>query len=344
MKRGERDGWNPLGGPAVLSLLLVSSSAVAHHSVAGNFDTSRTAEAEGEITAVEWRNPHIHFTLRGSDADGTERTWELDTNSVSVLSRMGLSADLFEIGDRVRAFGNVGKRDAHALWVTNMLLPSGREVLLDARAEPQWSQQTIGAPVRSEVATDPSGELGIFRVWTSVGGGNALWNASYPLTAAARAQQVAWDPVADDPTRNCAPKGMPLMMEQPYPMEFVDRGDEIWMRLEEYDAVRRIVMRPESAAGPATPDRFGHSTGHWQDPRTLVVETTDIDYPWFDKTGIRQSRGVRTSERFLLSADGSRLDYELTVTDPATFTEPVVLRKSWAWHPGEKIQPYDCVP
>jgi hypothetical protein len=31
----------------------------------------------------------------------------------------------------------------------------------------------------------------------------------------------------------------------------------------------------------------------------------------------------------------------VTATDPAVFTEPVVLEKRWLWI-GEEIQPYNC--
>jgi hypothetical protein len=50
------------------------------------------------------------------------------------------------------------------------------------------------------------------------------------------------------------------------------------------------------------------------------------------------------TERFSVSDDGSQLEYELTVVDPATFTEPVVLDKQWIWRPGEQVRPYDCTP
>lgn len=36
------------------------------------------------------------------------------------------------------------------------------------------------------------------------------------------------------------------MMEQPYPMEFCRAGDDIVLRLEEYDAVRTIHMDREA--------------------------------------------------------------------------------------------------
>jgi hypothetical protein len=33
----------------------------------------------------------------------------------------------------------------------------------------------------------------------------------------------------------------------------------------------------------------------------------------------------------------------MTVTDLATFTAPVTLRKAWEWRPGEQVRPYECV-
>ena len=72
------------------------------------------------------------------------------------------------------------------------------------------------------------------------------------------------------------------------------------------------------------------------------MTTTNIGYRWFNGTGIPLGPDATTEERFMLNADGSRLDYTMTVTDPATFTAPVTLRKAWEWRPGEQIRPYEC--
>ena len=47
-------------------------------------------------------------------------------------------------------------------------------------------------------------------------------------------------------------------------------------------------------------------------------------------------------ERFTLSEDGSRLDYSLTVTDAANFTEPVTVSKFWVWYPEMTVEPFEC--
>jgi len=113
------------------------------------------------------------------------------------------------------------------------------------------------------------------------------------------------------------------------------------LHMEEYDTVRRIALSPAAAAGGGNEPRFGMSTGHF-DGRALVVETRGIDYKYFNASGIPLSSAARLEERFTLNGDGSRLEYVLTVNDPATFTAPVSLRKAWEWRPGEEVRPYDC--
>ena len=122
-------------------------------------------------------------------------------------------------------------------------------------------------------------------------------------------------------------------------IEFVDAGDTILLKLEEYDTVRRIAMKGNAAErGPA---RLGRSTGRW-DGSTLIVTTTDIDYPYFNGNGVPLGRGAVLEERFAVNDDGSRLEYTITVTDPTAFTAPVTLRKAWEWRPGEAVRPYEC--
>ena len=309
---------------------LLGSGAVAHHASAPFYDHSRVIEVEGEITEVLWQNPHILFKMRAEDG----QEWDIETTSVSVLRRWGLDADVVRPGTSVRLAGSAGRLSDTAMWVTNMLLSSGEEILF--ASTPRWSDQTIGEDLRGEVTANA--DLGLFRVWTSA---TRLWNEDYPLTDYAREARAAWHPIENEPTANCAPKGMAFIMENPYPMEFVDNGDEILLRIEEYDLVRTIHLDEEAALEETASTLLGHSVGRW-DGDTLVVETTRIDYPHFDKTGIPQTEAVRNLEHFALSEDGSTLLYTVTVTDPEIFTEPVVMTKQWVWRPGETVEPYDC--
>jgi hypothetical protein len=67
--------WRTSLGACTL-LILNWSGVSAHHSFGPFFDRNQVAEIEGEITEVLWHNPHIRFTIVGTDASGRERQWE----------------------------------------------------------------------------------------------------------------------------------------------------------------------------------------------------------------------------------------------------------------------------
>ena len=333
------------GALLLVGFLCAPGVAQAHHSVAASFDTANIVELEGEVTEVRWHNPHVGFTVEVTDENGETQRWNIETASVSILRRMDISRDVIEVGQRVRVAGNPARRGGDRVYALNLLLPGSQEVLLGPGSVRRWANDTIGSSdtwhAEAGDASDPS--RGIFRVWsTRISPENRLQNTRYPLTATARAAAEAYDPVDDSPILNCAPKGMPTIMSQPYPIEFVEQDDAIRLRIEEYDLVRTIHLDGEPGRTGQPPSDLGYSVGRW-DGRTLVVTTTDITWTYFDTAiGIPQSDAVELVERFTPSVDGSRLDYVLTVTDAATFTQPVVMDKYWLWIPGVRVEPYDC--
>ncbi len=337
----------------LLAPLCIPNITTAHHSVSAQFDRDHTVEIEGEVTRVNWQNPHVRFTVSVPDEDGEATLWVIESTSVSTLRRMDISAELVVVGDRVRIAGNLSRTQPREIYVNNLLLPDGQEVVMTARAAPRWTEQSLGTTgpgfVTSGGGSDPS--RGLFRVWSTPFSVPILFPENvdfdfdferYPLTAAARASLAAWDQATDNPTLNCAAKGMPTIMEQPFPMEFVDTGDVILLRLEEYDLIRMIHMKSGATPAEEVATPLGVSTGRWEG-RALVVLTDRINWPHFDTVGIPLSEAARLVERFTPSVDGDRLDYELTVTDPATFTQPVTLAKHWVWIPGVDVGIYACV-
>jgi hypothetical protein len=330
----------------VLAGGLLASTAIAHHAAQVTYQTDQIVEVEGEITDLTWRNPHVRFSMSVTDADGQSSIWNIESIPVTRLTRVGVSEDLIDVGQRVRIAGFPSKRSATEAYAINLLLEDGREVLLDT-PDARWSGETLGTGLDlTPGARGADASLGIFRVWSTdgvfLGLGSMGEDLGFSLTEAGLAAQAAWDPLSpDNPFRGCSPKGMPGIMEQPNPMEFVDQGDDILVRLEEYDTVRVIRMNGTAADDPA-PTLLGHSSGRWEGG-TLVVETDRIDWEHFNQNGLKQSEDMHIVERFTPSADGARLDYELTITDPALFTEPETVTKSWIWVPGDQVLPFDCV-
>ncbi len=328
---------------SILILALAPPLTLGHHSFT-EYDSSVVRELQGEVVSVSWRNPHVLMSIRTENADGTEAVWDLEAQDVNSLSRRGLDGSLINVGDTIRVAGHASTRRTNNMSITNVLLPSGTEISIRGNPEPRWSTEHIGfVRTSAEEAVAAAGEgQGLFRVWMRAAPGG--FPAELPLTAAARAARAAYDP-ANDPTMQCIASGMPAAMRlsPPHPIDLTDRGDSIVLRVELFDIVRTIYMDSDASAADQPATALGYSVGHWEGS-TLVVRTTQVNWPYFDHLGrISQSDAVETTERFTVSEeDENRMVYEFTVSDPATFTEPVSGRWVMGWRPDLIVEPYEC--
>ena len=79
-----------------------SSTPLAHHSVSGEFDLSKTATLKGVISRVDWINPHI-FVYLDVQENGATSTWKLETFPPSQMRRSGLTKETIagKVGEMV---------------------------------------------------------------------------------------------------------------------------------------------------------------------------------------------------------------------------------------------------
>jgi hypothetical protein len=342
----------PLRTTMLLASVFIAGATSAHHSAYVHFDRDDVVEMTAELVSINWRNPHTEMVLRTTNESGQTETWIGQERGATLLARKNVTQDMLQAGSTLRVAGFRGRRNQTAVFVTNIMLPDGREIFNESFAEQRWEAElagtTMAAAQAEKIQDRPVTTDGIFRVWSTQITAfeesdrildRALWNDKYPLTDYARQTQADWDPVEDNPFIFCQ-NGMPAIMDQIQPMEFVDKGDQILLRLEEQDVVRTIHMSGGPAEAP-TDSPYGHSVGNW-DGTTLVIRTTDIDWAWFDQDGLPQSDALELLERFTPSENGYTLDYRVTATDPTVFSEPVELGRNWIWVPDEVILPYEC--
>jgi hypothetical protein len=190
-------------------------------------------------------------------------------------------------------------------------------------------------------------------VWTNYrnpGGAGAARGAraQLPLTPAAKAKADRYVQVTTGtnytPGGYCVGGGMPgsMLGSGGYPMEIIQRPEQITVIYEAHTEVRRIYFG-ERAPDPATmfPERNGFSVGRWEGD-TLVVETThlveqvDTAYPHSDQ--------ARIVERYTLSEEnGLRvLTATMTMTDPVFLTAPFTTEKKWQEIPNGHVRTYEC--
>jgi hypothetical protein len=334
-----------LGALAVL--LAAAGGAEAHHSQAGIFDSDETAEVTGIVKSVSWRNPHGQIVLAVTAASGAVVDYDVETASISILRNRGMDGSSIVVGDRVTIAGSPSKRNRPELLARSVLLSSGYEFTFGSPnahfPEGKAGKVIGGARINADVATATAKADGIFRVWATIMSDPAafpMFKGGYPLTAAGKAGLAQWNP-RDNALLKCGTKGTPLIMISPIPMEFVRQGDDIVLRIEEYDSLRTIHMSPNAVAPPEH-TLFGFSRGRWEGT-TLVVETDHIAAGYFDHEGTPQSEQIKVVERFTPNAAYDRLDYRLTTTDPVNFERPFDLTRYFVWKPEMSVHPYECL-
>lgn len=334
-------------GLSIVCLVALSAAPVAAHHSYVEFNQENPIEIEGTLVAAAWQNPHSRLTVAG--ADGVR--WDVESSAVNGLRRAGAPLELFEVGSKVKVAGWPSTRAASRLFGTNILSAGGQELIL-FRAPPRWGAGAIGVERQTRPAAGESaGSVRtIFRTWGSAyarpgipddpdASPASLFRVPFPLTEAARRAQAAFDEVEYNLGLGCAPKNMPFVMVVPGPTDFVDRGESILFRSEEFDAVRTIHMnsRENPHAQPKT--RLGYSVGRWEGD-TLVVETGSVGAEYL-VPGVPLGPSASFVERFTPSADGNRLHYTIVMTDPYSLTQPVEQKRSWIAIDAQ-VMPYNC--
>jgi hypothetical protein len=320
----------------VAASLVAGVTAYGHHASAGLYEPDGSATVLGSVESLQWRNPHVRFSLLVMNAQGTEETWEIEGGSVNTLERIGVDRDLLAPGNVVEVSGSPGRNGRTIMFARSIVSSDGQASALNVAASERYAIENSGR--------SPADDL--FRVWVpfrlpNTGAGRS----EFPLTEAGRAARARWDP-ASDPALRCIPPGMPTAMDNPYPIEFEDRGDTIILQLEEWDGLRRIHMNAADADGSADPSSqepspMGYSVGRWEGD-SLIVETSRISYPYLDDLGTPQSNASRITERFDLDRDAGLLSWTAQIVDPANLTEPLEFEIAWEFIPGNVIKPYNC--
>ncbi len=320
-------------------------AAYSHHGANNNPDlylAENLLRLEGEVTTVFWRNPHPRLILSVIDQQGEEQEWELEMGgSINSYQQAGIGEDLVAVGDRVKAAGVVSRRDPRTIGLQNMLLPNGEELVRSGDA--LWSEELVDTarrgPTAAQIRTAEASAEGLFRVWgRRTSGRPSASEYAGLLTNQGRELAAQYNFATDNPELECR-SGIPTNMFDPTPMQLIDNGDHIVIYTEEHDLRRMVYMtddRPEAISS-----NLGFSIGHWQGD-SLIVETSHIEWPYFDPYGTPQSDQMTYQETFWVAADDSRLNYKIVATDPVYLTGSIELERAWLWQPGTAMVPFNC--
>ena len=109
-------------------LLVVGLPIFAHHSGAAVFDNTKKLDMKGVVTRVEWVNPHAHFYIDVTDANGKVTNWNLELASPSILIRNGWKRDSIKEGDVVSITGSRARDNSNFGIAQTIVFPDGRKL------------------------------------------------------------------------------------------------------------------------------------------------------------------------------------------------------------------------
>ena len=111
-----------------VALFLGGLSLEAHHSFAAQYDSNEPITVEGQITEVQWRNPHIYLFVDVEDESGAVENWAIEGGTPNNLFRRGWRKDDLKIGDSVRVEGFRARDGSNLINGRNVTMPDGRRV------------------------------------------------------------------------------------------------------------------------------------------------------------------------------------------------------------------------
>jgi hypothetical protein len=105
-----------------------ASSVQAHHSVAGQFDTSKPITLKGVVSKVEWINPHVYVYMDVKEQDGSTTQWALSTLPTAMMRKAGLTKEslMGKPGEEI-SVSAVPARDGtkHLAWISKITYADG---------------------------------------------------------------------------------------------------------------------------------------------------------------------------------------------------------------------------
>src|SRR6185503_11884268 len=118
------------GRLVALAVILLSAvvPVLAHHAFSAEFDQSKPVKVSGEITKLEWVNPHAWLFIDAKGADGKVVPWRFEMGAPNALLRAGWSKSDIKVGTAVTVSGFVARAGGSVGNAFQVRLPDGRDL------------------------------------------------------------------------------------------------------------------------------------------------------------------------------------------------------------------------
>jgi hypothetical protein len=109
-------------------LIAATGDISAHHSFTAAFEAKAPVILTGVVLRVEWKNPHVMFSIDETASSGAVTTWRFELGAPSVLLQRGWMRASLKPGDTVTVDGIRARDGTHYARVVSVTLGNGRTV------------------------------------------------------------------------------------------------------------------------------------------------------------------------------------------------------------------------
>ena len=127
---------------AVAALAVASLPALAHHSFAAEYDSSKPVTIKGKFVKMDWVNPHSWIYVDVTGPDGKVSQWKAEALPPNGLYRQGWRRDSIKAGEDVSIQGFLAKDGSNTMWSSGVTTADGKRMFSGAAESVQGS----GAP------------------------------------------------------------------------------------------------------------------------------------------------------------------------------------------------------
>ena len=113
---------------AAVVMLVAGAPLVAHHAFSAEFDSTRPVTLKGQVTKMEWINPHAWLHMEVRSPDGKVVSWAVEGGAPNALFREGWRKDSVKLGDVLTVEGSKAKDGSLRANANRVTLPDGRRV------------------------------------------------------------------------------------------------------------------------------------------------------------------------------------------------------------------------
>jgi hypothetical protein len=282
------------------------------------FDTSQEILLEGTVARFDWVNPHMYLTVETKGPDGRPALVEGEGLAITQALVDGLDREALKPGTPVVMRANPNRGG----W--------GKQVrILDVTTEDGEIHPFYNANRRTRTLTPAESLEGHWAPARAALGAAFGAMARWPITPEGRAAQSQ---LVADGLCYVEPTPFLVVLDELRTLEI--GADQVVLRFDNSgDHVVRTVHMGAAHPADVQPSLHGHSVGRWEGA-TLVIDTIAYEpNPSGLAMNTPSSPGKHTVERLTLTADRTRLRYEITVEDPMYLTGPATLAQQWDHRP-----------